>query len=149
MSSALPGRMTTWVTSLASLIPRQASDLLLFLKLTMSVHADCARWPTTCTSGLGVGVPDIRVGGVSDPLFRPPERPLLNPFCMKHHPFAFRINPGLWLARVCHFLTAHLGPNLDRHPETTIPSQHPPYTPQRLQLSQYSYRTVTAGPTDG
>ena len=91
MSSALPGRTTTWVTSLASLIPRQASDLLIFLKLAVSVHADCARWPTTPAEP----VPDIGVGGVSDPLFRPPERPLLNPFCMKHHPFAFRINPGL------------------------------------------------------
>ena len=67
MSSALPGRTTTWVTSLASLIPRQASDLLIFLKLAVSVHADCARWPTTPAEPVcfwaGGGGPRHRGGG--------------------------------------------------------------------------------------
>lgn len=49
---------------------------------------------------------------------------------------------------MCHFLIAHLGPSLDRYPEPIIESQHPPQTLQRLQLSQYSYCTVTPGPTN-
>lgn len=96
MSLARPGTMTSWVTFLASLIPRQGDyDLLIPSRRAVAVDAglpaDLPSLPSQCASGGS----DTGVGGIFGLLFGPPKWLFFNPFRIKHHHFAFRHNPGL------------------------------------------------------